>query len=505
MVDDGKVEICDRHSRRPSKFRVSDREESFDRLSDLPDALLLQILSYFSLDDAITTSLLSRRWRNLWKWIDNLDFPMQCGKSKRNSLQFIERSLSLHEGIKIKRFCARFRYNSNFISHVDSWVRFAVARNVEKLVLDPFYVENGVQPYMIPVNLYKCGSLKELEVNLCRFSPPPSFLLRSLTKLTINNTVFAGDTLKTLISGCPALEELALVNCNQARDLEVVVLNRNLERMKIVEFPDEMEEGTEVKIYAPYLLHLELQSGDFRPCVIQDASSIVSAWLDLRKMVTCLSFNAYNQKNYCKILVNIMIGLHEVETLRLSSWCVQALLAQEDLHSCLPTTLQNLKHLKLDVQLTKEELPGIACLLSSSPELESLNIQLCRQAHMDKDMINPTDSNRSEWSFWDSHESSFYSLKYNLKKVLIENFKGEENEMRFLAFLLRNSIVLKQVVISMSVQPLSFTGSGEAYVEYCSKPGRASKKYLQSIRKLMEYPRPPQTEILFFGSQPACF
>lgn len=323
MVDEGKLEISARRSRRPSKFRVSDREESFDRLSELPDALLLYILSYLSVDDAISTSLLSKRWRNLWKWMDSLDFPMPCGKWKRNSVQFIERALSLHEGLKIKRFSARFRYNSNYIDRVDSWVRFTVARNVEKLVLDLFCAENEVQPYVIPGIVYKSGSLRELEVNLCRFFPPPSFCLRSLSKLVINNTVFIGDSLKILVSGCPVLEELALVNCNQARDLEIVILNRNLKRMKIVEFPDEVEEGTEVRIYAPFLLHLELQSGDPRPYIIQDASSIVSACLDIRRIVTCLSFNTSNEKSYFKILVNIMAGIHQVKTLRLSSWCVQ--------------------------------------------------------------------------------------------------------------------------------------------------------------------------------------
>lgn len=107
----------------------------------------------------------------------------------------------------------------------------------------------------------------------------------------------------------------------------------------------------------------------------------------------------------------------------------------------------------------------------------------------------------SDWSeegFWDLHQQPFYSLECNLKKVAVENFRGEENEIRFLAFLLRNSLFLKKVVLF--VQPMAFTGSGEAYVEYCRKAGRASKKHLENIRKLMDSPRSPQTEILFSGS-----
>ncbi|KAH0452108.1 hypothetical protein IEQ34_019407 [Dendrobium chrysotoxum] len=188
---------------------------------------------------------------------------------------------------------------------------------------------------------------------------------------------------------------------------------------------------------------------------------------------------------------------------------MKAMIAYEDVHTCLPTTLQQLRHLKLDVQLSKDELPGIACLLRNSPEIESLTIQLCRHANMDKDIMEPMENgntNLSNWcegSLWDCHQAPFYSPKYNLKKVVVGNFKGEENEIRFLAFLLRNSLALKKLVIL--VQPISFTGSGEAYVEYCRKIGSASKKYLENIRKLMGSPRSPHTEILFSGSQPTCF
>ncbi|KAK8930791.1 putative F-box/LRR-repeat protein [Platanthera zijinensis] len=409
MAEVASLEVTGGDFVRPSKINSS---ESCDRISQLHDSLLLHIISFLSADDAISTSLLSRRWKNLWKWMDSLDFPFQCAKSKRSLKQFIERALTLHEGLKIKRFCARFHYNSNYVSHVDSWVHYMIARNVEKLVLDFFFLGNGVQPYVLPPSVYNCGSLRELEVNLCGFRLPTIFCLGSLEKLVVSNGVFVGNTLRDLISGCPVLEDLVLVNCNQACDLDVVVLNRKLKRLKIVEYPDEVEEGTVVKIYAPYLLHLELQSGDPRPYIILNAGSIYSASLDMRRIVTCLSLDTYNQKNYFQILEDIMIGLHEVKSLRLSSWCVQALLEHEDMHRCLPTPFRYLKHLKLVVKLAKDELPGIACLLWNSPELEHLTIQLCKQTHIDKEKVesamnaNGSLSNWSEESLWDCHRST---------------------------------------------------------------------------------------------------
>ncbi|KAF5801687.1 putative F-box domain, leucine-rich repeat domain superfamily, F-box-like domain superfamily [Helianthus annuus] len=48
-----------------------------DRLSVLPDDLILQILSFVGLKDAIGTSVLSSRWRYLWTSIPHLSFSSQ--------------------------------------------------------------------------------------------------------------------------------------------------------------------------------------------------------------------------------------------------------------------------------------------------------------------------------------------------------------------------------------------------------------------------------------------
>lgn len=43
-----------------------------DRLNDLPNEILLHILSFLMIEDIVKTSILSKRWKNLWKYLPDL-------------------------------------------------------------------------------------------------------------------------------------------------------------------------------------------------------------------------------------------------------------------------------------------------------------------------------------------------------------------------------------------------------------------------------------------------
>jgi hypothetical protein len=50
----------------------SEKEESEDRLSDLPDCVLIYILSFLKTENTVQTCILSTRWKHLWKRIPKL-------------------------------------------------------------------------------------------------------------------------------------------------------------------------------------------------------------------------------------------------------------------------------------------------------------------------------------------------------------------------------------------------------------------------------------------------
>ncbi|XP_043705190.1 uncharacterized protein LOC122655002 [Telopea speciosissima] len=113
----------------------------------------------------------------------------------------------------------------------------------------------------------------------------------------------------------------------------------------------------------------------------------------------------------------------------------------------LETPLINLKHLKLKVGLHKFELLGIACLLRSSPNLESLSLitgKIAPILHYDLDAEVVFDLYDFEkWLYWKSQMWCFNCLK----KIEIHEFFGTRLLMDMIEFVLKNSAVLESVVI----------------------------------------------------------
>src|SRR4051794_23187169 len=55
------------------------RKIAIDRLSSLPEAILLSILSLLALQTAVSTSVLATQWRNLWKQLPSIELNKNYG------------------------------------------------------------------------------------------------------------------------------------------------------------------------------------------------------------------------------------------------------------------------------------------------------------------------------------------------------------------------------------------------------------------------------------------
>ncbi|CAH9140335.1 unnamed protein product [Cuscuta epithymum] len=103
---------------------------SIDRLSALPDCLVIHILSFLGLEKAAITSVLGKRWRYLWAELPNLDFyfwgSSNDGTKKISDfVAWVHKTLATRNAKYLERLTVRFPYLECFSSDVDSWLEFA--------------------------------------------------------------------------------------------------------------------------------------------------------------------------------------------------------------------------------------------------------------------------------------------------------------------------------------------------------------------------------------------
>jgi hypothetical protein len=71
----------------------SSQKSDPDRISALPDELLLHVMYFLTLQEAAQTSLLSRRWQNLWASLMWLNFDAAKFSSMGTYREFVNNAL----------------------------------------------------------------------------------------------------------------------------------------------------------------------------------------------------------------------------------------------------------------------------------------------------------------------------------------------------------------------------------------------------------------------------
>ena len=63
-------------------FNVIENDYKIDKISELPDFLLQQVLSFLTIKQVVQSSLLSKRWKHVWFTIPVLEFDGAYFESK---------------------------------------------------------------------------------------------------------------------------------------------------------------------------------------------------------------------------------------------------------------------------------------------------------------------------------------------------------------------------------------------------------------------------------------
>ncbi|XP_050383071.1 F-box/FBD/LRR-repeat protein At4g26340-like [Argentina anserina] len=236
------------------KGECSSRDQiSFvDRISELPDGILVSILSCLLVKEAAATSVLSRRWRDLWASTMTLNFedeknsrefmevkPNIQHRQRRNFVSLVDRAVQRHTGPLIERFRACYFLDSGFAGSIDEWVKFAKEKRVQILELE-FSAANVKDNYTFPhelLGLEKGFTGKNLCSGIPSLHSGCSLGFKSLKVLNLRHVNVAGEVLEYLLMNCP-VERLSVVAAKNLVDLRVFSPSIKWKYLAIKHCPD---------------------------------------------------------------------------------------------------------------------------------------------------------------------------------------------------------------------------------------------------------------------------
>jgi hypothetical protein len=190
-----------------------------DRLSDLPDCVILHILSFLNAKHVVQTCVLSPRYKNLWKRVPVLILDSSESDFRTlkiftefvsNVLSFRDSSISL-QTLNFKR--KHGRVEPRIIKNV---VDYALSHNIQQLGL----CFNGNTVQTLPTS-FSSQTLTHLNLSIypsggynARF-PKSSFDLPALTNLQLENFIFSigDDDRAEPFSIFNRLNSLRICNC----------------------------------------------------------------------------------------------------------------------------------------------------------------------------------------------------------------------------------------------------------------------------------------------------
>ncbi|CAN6994237.1 unnamed protein product [Brassica oleracea var. botrytis] len=394
-----------------------------DRISQLPEELLLRILSSLPAKDVVITMVLSKRWKFLWMLMPTLEYDhatYQNAQGTRFS-RFVYSSLLLHEAPVLETLRLKLDRESATAVDIGVWVKTAVKRSVRELDID-INSPSILTPVTLPWSLYAggCKTLVALKLSNMTLvdassSLPASF--PSLKNLSLVKMKYPSEEfINKFLASCPVLGDLAVEQCSGDSVTVLAVQIPSLKSLSLRKRPDtDDDEAYGFVIDTPSLLSFDIVDHCGELCVVEsNMPEIVYVNLDI------------NYRRPWKMLSSLS-SVKELELCLTSSK-----------EYPVGIVFHNLVHLTICTCET-EWLNLLLCVLKDSPKLQGLRIE---QYHNIR-----TGEQRPCWKEPSSVPGCVLTSLETLEWV---KYEGTEEEKEAAAFIFRNARFLKKATISSS-------------------------------------------------------
>lgn len=256
-------------------------DRSVENIDDLPDEILCHIISFLPTRYAVCTSILSRRWRNLFYLLSNIDLEMVSIHVDKWEMfwKFLDKRV-FDCDIPILRF--RLRCHLYFYPQsVAKLLRGLECHALQELDLwTDCKISDG---FFFPENLFSRESLEVLKLNVrhetCELQIPDRICLPNLKVLHLKTIGFPdGGLAERLFSSCPSLEELVLNECWFGEGcVEFNVFNQNLKKLTLKFCTTKGKKTVRILIAAPDLIFLSYSLTMEHSLELMDVKSLAEA------------------------------------------------------------------------------------------------------------------------------------------------------------------------------------------------------------------------------------
>ncbi|KAK9715237.1 hypothetical protein RND81_06G151900 [Saponaria officinalis] len=397
---------------------------NLDRISRLPDELLVNILSSLPTLSAVQTCILSSRWRHLFTLTRNLSIDdreyfgtasLAQSEERRMSFErFVDGVLALHGISPIHKFSLNLQRTSDFdCPHLPMWITAAILKGVQHLDL---FIR--IHPNTLPSCIFDCQTLTTLDIFANKgydLSVPGLVCLPSLRTLKLQCiNILDGDSVNRFFVGCSQLKELYLHACRFTTD-HVCVSATELRTLSIFSCSGHLV------IDAPNLANLlHVCMPPFLGVGVKNLRSLLSVEL-------CHLWMSRPPQ----VLHDIIRGANNARELILNSNAVQLLTMVGD--NSMPT-YSKLEKLQLGY-CYRDAWKYLMVWLGNSPQLETIILKkglIIMKRGMEHELLS---------------DVALPPFSTNVKTIKVHQFRGHKVELLLLKYLLENAGVLQRLIL----------------------------------------------------------
>uniref|UniRef100_A0ACD5XMD2 Uncharacterized protein n=1 Tax=Avena sativa TaxID=4498 RepID=A0ACD5XMD2_AVESA len=418
-----------------------------DRISNLADAILGEIISLLPTKQAVRTQILSPRWRHIWSTAPlNLDCESLPAADDDVLAGIITRTVSAHPGPG-RRFCVPSGFLRCRAAAVDAWLRSPALDTLQELEFwfKPYYRPRPLQRPPPSSTFRFSDTLRVLTIGNCNLpdSTVQGLHFPLLKQLGLELVSISESSLHGLIAGCPALDCLLIkhgfgFHCLRINSLTLRIVCVKNYRMLSDQLKELIVENAPC---LQSLLHLDFDYG-------LHVSVLSAPKLETLGNLTDAVYIS-NQDD----LSRLVFGSTVIQGLRVDT---------------LTTVVSTVKILAISMKTLSLDM--VIELMRCFPCLEKMYIQ--------------SESKKEKIEWRRKHRDLIKCLNIRLKKIVFSRYLGTESDINFASFFVLNARVLELMTFQVVSRYYNeeFLAKHRRYLQLGNKASRDAQFHFTADR-----------------------